>query len=328
MLREGWDVRNVTTIVPLRALSAKNRVLGEQVLGRGLRRITPPVGGAAEIVTVVEHEFFARFYREELAAEGVDIDVTEVSRVPKTTVSIYPDEARKDVAALDIPVPQITAGAVNTATLGEIDFDEVKKAFKRLGLPPLPLEKAKDGHLDYEGRHLVTGEILEKMKIHLPLLRTGVGAVSYFVKELEMVAHLRGTHAKLAPLLGRFWTETLFDRQTTLSDPALVARLGDGAARECTRAVFVPLLRRKTTLAQQRVAAAPPVSPAAWRPFQATDSETHPVKTARRTLFNLVPCNRRLEAAFTDFLERAADVAAFVKNAGPQCLRIDYLDTN
>ncbi|WP_043588252.1 DEAD/DEAH box helicase [Geminisphaera colitermitum] len=328
MLREGWDVRNVTTIVPLRALSAKNKVLGEQVLGRGLRRMTPPVGGAAEVVTVVEHEFFARFYQEELSSEGVDIDVTDVNRVPKTTVSIYPDEARKDVAALDIHIPQITVGATNTATLGDIDFDEVKKAFKQLGLPPLSLGKEKDEHINYEGRHLVTGEILEKMKIHLPLLHTGIGAVSYFVKELEMIAHLRGAHAKLAPLLVRFWTEVLFGKQTPLNAPALLARLGDGAVREYTRAVFVPLLRRKTTLVQQRVARMSPVSSAAWKLFQATDSETHPVKTAKRTLFNLVPCNRQLEAAFTDFLEEAGDVVAFVKNAGPQCLRIDYLDAN
>ena len=44
-----------------------------------------------------------------------------------------------------------------------------------------------------------------------------------------------------------------------------------------------------------------------------------------RTLFNLVPCNRALEMAFADFCGRASDVVAFAKNAGPQCLRIDYL---
>lgn len=154
------------------------------------------------------------------------------------------------------------------------------------------------------------------MKIHLPLLHTGIGAVSYFVKELEMIAHLRGAHAKLAPLLVRFWTEVLFGKQTPLNAPALLARLGDGAVREYTRAVFVPLLRRKTTLVQQRVARMSPVSSAAWKLFQATDSETHPVKTAKRTLFNLVPCNRQLEAAFTDFLEEAGDVVAFVKKRG------------
>src|SRR5439155_25955977 len=39
MLREGWDVRNVTTIVPLRPYTSKANILPEQTLGRGLRRM-------------------------------------------------------------------------------------------------------------------------------------------------------------------------------------------------------------------------------------------------------------------------------------------------
>jgi type III restriction enzyme len=39
MLKEGWDVRNVTTIVGLRAYVAKANILPEQTLGRGLRRM-------------------------------------------------------------------------------------------------------------------------------------------------------------------------------------------------------------------------------------------------------------------------------------------------
>jgi type III restriction enzyme len=39
MLKEGWDVRNVTVIVGLRAYTAKSNILPEQTLGRGLRRM-------------------------------------------------------------------------------------------------------------------------------------------------------------------------------------------------------------------------------------------------------------------------------------------------
>ena len=38
-----------------------------------------------------------------------------------------------------------------------------------------------------------------------------------------------------------------------------------------------------------------------------------------------MPCNRTLESAFVELADKASDVAAFAKNAGPQCLRIDYL---
>ena len=41
VLKEGWDVRNVTTIVGLRAYSAKSNILPEQTLGRGLRKMYP-----------------------------------------------------------------------------------------------------------------------------------------------------------------------------------------------------------------------------------------------------------------------------------------------
>ena len=47
MLKEGWDVRNVTVIVGLRAYAAKSNILPEQTLGRGLRRMyfgTRPAG--------------------------------------------------------------------------------------------------------------------------------------------------------------------------------------------------------------------------------------------------------------------------------------------
>jgi type III restriction enzyme len=41
MLKEGWDVRNVTTIVGLRAYAALSNILPEQTLGRGLRKMYP-----------------------------------------------------------------------------------------------------------------------------------------------------------------------------------------------------------------------------------------------------------------------------------------------
>ena len=37
MLREGWDVQNVTVVVGLRPYSAKANILPEQTIGRGLR---------------------------------------------------------------------------------------------------------------------------------------------------------------------------------------------------------------------------------------------------------------------------------------------------
>ncbi len=64
MLKEGWDVRNVKVIVPLRPCDS--RTLTEQTLGRGLRKMHPPVieddGSASmtrEDLYVIEHPSFA-----------------------------------------------------------------------------------------------------------------------------------------------------------------------------------------------------------------------------------------------------------------------------
>jgi len=53
MLKEGWDVRNVTTIVGLRAYAAKSNILPEQTLGRGLRRMYRGRENITEYVSVV-----------------------------------------------------------------------------------------------------------------------------------------------------------------------------------------------------------------------------------------------------------------------------------
>jgi type III restriction enzyme len=322
MLREGWDVRNVTTIVPLRPYSSKANILPEQTLGRGLRRMTPP-GQANELVTVVEHPAFASLYQQELAQEGLPLEIVELDRVPATTISIFPDEAHKDVNALNIQIPTLSAGFRIVPKLEGLTIQDVKKAFKPY--KPLPLGKQGNNEIQYEGRHLFTGEVVEKLQLNLPLLASGIGAVSYYVKQLETICKLRGLHPILAPLIQTFLEEILFEQKTTLFDPALVARLADSDVGEHLRAVFVPLIRSRTTTTEERLIAEPPKSLNAWKPFQVTLSERRPALEAAKTLFNLVTCNQELEVAVAKFCDRAPDVAAFAKNAGSQCLRIDYL---
>lgn len=321
MLREGWDVRNVTTIVPLRPYTSKAGILPEQTLGRGLRRMTPP-GQANELVAVVEHDAFARLYREELAQEGLPIELVDVEKVPATTVSVFPDP-QKAPEKLDIAIPRLTAGAQTLAALGPITEAEVRAAFAPF--KPLPLGEVGPTEVPYEGRHLITGEVVEQMKVNLALLESGVGAITFYEHELEFICKVRGTHQVLGPLLQLFFEQILFGHGQSIFDPKVVQRLSASDVREHVRAVFVPLIRKKTVMQQVRAAEAPPVRLSTWRPFQVTANERRPVLVSARTVFNLVPCNRSLEQALTEFLGKVSDVTSFAKNAGPQALRIDYL---
>jgi type III restriction enzyme len=284
--------------------------------------MTPP-GQANELVTVIEHPAFASLYAQELAQEGLPIEVIDIKDVPSTTISIFPDEVHKDVNALNIQIPTLSAGFRIVPKLEGLTMQDVKKAFKPYH--PLPLGKQGNSEIQYEGRHLFTGEVVEKLQLNLPLLASGIGAVSYYVKQLETICKLRGLHPILAPLIQTFLEEILFEQKTTLFDPALVARLADSDVGEHLRAVFVPLIRSRTTTTEERAIVEPPKSLNVWKPFQVTLSERRPALEAAKTLFNLVTCNRELEVAVAKFCDRAPDVAAFAKNAGSQCLRVDYL---
>ncbi|MCS6813482.1 MAG: Tn7 transposase TnsA N-terminal domain-containing protein, partial [Cyanobacteria bacterium] len=290
---------------------------------------------------------------QELAQEGLPLEIVELDRVPATTISIFPDESHKDVNALNIQIPTLSAGFRIVPKLEGLTIQDVKEAFKLYKPLPLPSSPqppspraGEEGEeygsaplsqfgrgaggegktvIEYEGRHLFTGEVVEKMQLSLPLLESGIGAVSYYVRQLETICKLRGLHSVLAPLIQTFLEEILFEQKTTLFDPALVARLADSDVGEHLRAVFVPLIRSRTIATKERLIVEPPKSLNAWKPYQVTLSERRPAVKATKTLFNLVPCNRELEVAVAEFCDRAPDVVAFAKNAGPQCLRIDYL---
>src|SRR4030067_488978 len=73
MLKEGCDVRNVTTIVGLRAYVAKSNILPEQTLGRGLRRMYFG-SDMPETVSVMGTAAFMGFVESLKTEAGVDFE--------------------------------------------------------------------------------------------------------------------------------------------------------------------------------------------------------------------------------------------------------------
>ncbi|BCW99823.1 MAG: type III restriction endonuclease subunit R [Armatimonadota bacterium] len=323
MLREGWDVRNVTTIVPLRPYSAKSGILPEQTLGRGLRRMFP-LGEIPEIVTVIEHPAFRKLYEEELAQEWPGIPVLPIREVFKQTVTIFVDHAHKDVEALEIEIPHLTDAVETTRELQGLTFEEVRDAFHEK-FRPLPIGKKREGAIEYKERHLFTDEIVATMKLDAGLLNNAWSAPSYFAQMLGRACRISNPHQVLAPLVERFIAEVLFERRVDLYSGEVDHRMRDKDVMECIRATFRPLLLEKTVRQKKRQRISSGQRLSSWRPYQATSHEKRPAIPAQRTMFNLVPCDSDFEREFSDFLETAQDVVAFAKNAGPQKLMLDYL---
>lgn len=322
MLREGWDVKNVTTIVPLRPLTARSKILPEQTLGRGLRRMTP-LGQANEIVTVIEHPSFIDLYKEQLDQEGVSVEVLDIEKIPQTTITIYPD-TNKDTEKLNIVIPSISAGYSKKTELKDLTIEKIKKEFEKY--TPLPVGEKSKTEIQYEGKTLLTGEVVEQMKIQIGLLESGYGAISYYREYLEKHCGIKGTHIVLAPILETFITTILFEKKVDLND--ITNRLGDSDIKEHVFATFVPLIRAHITELKDRISEGVDISVKEWKPFQVTHSTNRPAIIANKSLFNLTPCNLDFEVAFTKFADRAEDIVSICKNAGPQALRIDYINSS
>ena len=326
MLREGWDVNNVTTIVPLRPFTSDREILPEQTLGRGLRRMRHPVTHeVVETVVVIEHPKFTALYEKVLGADGLSPIVRSASETTSTIVHIFPEKSGE----LEIEVPRLShAHQLNVVKLQNITREDVEDQCAKIEMPKLSLDAASS--IDYRGVHMLTQVVVEERQFDIPLLNSGWTAITFFERELERACRMpkSSLHRYTAHLLRKFLTEMLFEETVTLSAPRLLQRLKDNDVLECILAVFVPLiLKRLTQTSERRHFESAPIRLSKWKLYEFTASERNPVTTADKTLFNLVPCHFRFEKEFAEWLDRAEDVVAFAKNAGPQALRIDYLDS-
>jgi type III restriction enzyme len=108
VLREGWDVQNVTTIVGLRPYSSKAKILPEQTLGRGLRRMFRGED-VPEKVSVVGTAAFMDFV-EGIKSEGVELEYRPMGErtdpIGPMVIEVDKENKSKDIERLDIQLPR------------------------------------------------------------------------------------------------------------------------------------------------------------------------------------------------------------------------------
>jgi type III restriction enzyme len=111
MLKEGWDVRNVTTIVGLRVYGSESKILPEQTLGRGLRRMYFGNESMRETISVIGTPAFMEFV-ESIQTEGVQLEYKSMGgkarREDSLIVEVDSQNEHKNIEALDIPLPRLS----------------------------------------------------------------------------------------------------------------------------------------------------------------------------------------------------------------------------
>ena len=322
MLKEGWDVKNVTTIVGLRAYSSKSNILPEQTLGRGLR---PMFRGSntRETVSVIGTPAFMEFV-ESIRNEGVTLEYAPMgggSPGESTVVEIDADNPDKDLDALDIALPKLTRRFHREYK----DLDSLDPA--TLGNRKLPLK----AFTSEETREIVFKRMLDDQIDHTIQL-DGAGladynsVVGFFARQLLKDIRLVGGYDILYPKVKTFIRDHLFvDSPVDLADPVVLRNLSEPEVGKTIYDGFKAAINALTIQDKGSARIEDYIRLRDTRPF---NPEGRSFLIPKKSVFNRIvgqPGAEGLELEFASFLESAADVAAFTKNYFAIGFKMDYI---
>lgn len=327
MLKEGWDVRNVTTIVGLRAYAAKSNILPEQTLGRGLRRMYFG-SGERETVSVMGTPAFMDFV-ESIQSEGVTFERVAMGgtggreRQDSLVVEVDRETPGKNIDELDIALPRLTRRFNREFK----DLSELDPA--SFGNPKLPIKP----FTPEETREIVFKTMLESEIDHTIELNANGTAdfrsvVGFFARQLLKDLRLVGGYEQLYPKVKAFLRDHLFNASVDLEDPVILRNLSEP---EVSKLLFDHFRAAINALTIQE-------SGSSRIDGQIRLRDTRPFRTqprgflqSKRSVFNRIVGEGQadgLELAFAAFLDAAPDVQAFGKNYMAVGFKIDYVKAN
>lgn len=320
MLKEGWDVRNVTTIVGLRAYSSKSNILPEQTLGRGLRKM---YRGAEEYVSVVGTDAFMKFI-ESIQAEGVELErkaMGEGARpVTPLIVEVDRENPNKDLDELDIEIPVMTPRVYREyKNLSDLNVDLLKHQ-------PVPLQSFSEE----EQRAIVFKDITTGAITHTTLLDSAGAAdyrsaLGYFAQTIMRELRLFSGYDAVYGKVKAFVRDHLFGQTVDLEDPNTLRNLSEPAATKTTIETLKRAINDLTVQDKGDAEIRDTIQLRQTRPFVAKD-QAHLVP--KKSLFNRIIGDSHLELLFAEFLERCDDVVAHAKNYLAVHFKLDYVNAD
>ena len=324
MLKEGWDVRNVTTIVGLRAYVAKSNILPEQTLGRGLRRMyfgsdTP------ETVSVMGTPAFMDFVESLKTEQGVDFEYKPMGpgaeRKDSLIVEVDTLDTDKDIDALDIELPRLTR-RFNREFKDLESLDPAKFGNPKLALKPFTPEQT---------REIVFKTMLDA-EVHHTIQLDGAGpadyrsVVGFFARQLLKELRLVGGYDLLYPKVKAFMGGHLFAASpVNLEDPVVLRNLSEPEAGKILFDTFKKAINALTIQDTGSVRIEDHIRLRDTRPFR---TDNRPYFSPKKSLFSKIvgePHSGGFELTFAGFLDAAPDVVAFAKNYLAVGFRIDYV---
>jgi type III restriction enzyme len=321
MLKEGWDVRNVTTIVGLRAYAAKSNILPEQTLGRGLRKMYP--GGIEEYVSVVGTNAFMDFV-ESIQAEGVVLERKPMGEGTEAktplVVEIDKENMKKDIEALDIEIPIMTP-RVYREYKNLVDLNVAAP-----GIVKVPYQKFSEE----QQREIVFKDITTGAITHTTILDTaGIAdyrsVLGYFAQTIMKDLRLISGYDVLYGKVKAFVQNELFDQQVELEDPNTLRNLSELAATKTLVETFKKAINALTVRDKGDAEIRDYIKLRQTRPFVA---KSQGYLVPKKSIFNKIIGDSHLELLFASFLEDCDDVISYAKNYMAVSFKLDYVNAN
>src|SRR3989344_7160697 len=215
MLKEGWDVKNVTTIVGLRAYTAQSNILPEQTLGRGLRRMYRDPN-LPELVSVVGTDAFMDFV-ESIKNEGVELEHKKMGEGsgPKSplVVEVDRENMKKDIEKLDIEIPVLTPRIYREyKNLSELNV-------AKFGHKKIPLKEfSEEEKREIVFRDISSGDITHKTELDSNFIPNYQSVVGYFTQSVMKELRLVSGYDILYEKVKEFIQSQLFDKNIELDN--------------------------------------------------------------------------------------------------------------
>lgn len=324
VLKEGWDVRNVTTIVGLRAYAAKANILPEQTLGRGLRRMYFGID-TPESVSVMGTPAFMEFV-ESIQSEGVQLEYRPMGgggpgRPDSLVVEVDAGNEDKNLEALDIPIPRLTR-RYNREYKNLENLDPATFGNPRITLKPFTPEQTREIvfklMLDDEIHHTIQLEG-NRSADHRPV-------VGFFARQLLKDLRLVGGYDILYPKVREFMANYLFEgNAVNLDDPVVLRNLSEPDAGKILYDSFKKAINMLTVQDVGTSRIEDHIRLRDTRPFR---TENRAYLAARKSIFSKIVGEPRaggFELTFAAFLDNAPDVKAFAKNYLAVGFKLDYV---
>jgi type III restriction enzyme len=320
MLREGWDVKNVTVVVGLRPYTAKANILPEQAIGRGLRLMFRDIPVSfTERVDIIGNQKFLDFVDDLEKLEDLKLETFELGKDRLKIATILPVESRKEY---DIGLPVLSPTLVRKKSLAEEIASLDVMAFQTI-LLPLSADDVRNKTFKYEGYDIITLQKEVERDYQIPEPQTAQEVIGYYARRIAEKVKLPSQFAVLAPKVREFFEDKAFGQHVDLEERLVVRAMSTPVAHYVCVDVFEKALKKLTIAEQEPQLLEPERLLSNCPPFP----WSRPVWEGTKTVFNLVPCDNQFEREFARFLDNAEDVEAFAKLPQPLGFSIDYTDS-